>query len=183
MRKFSRKDFFGALSITLVLIIALYGIVHYQNCRTHTNIVAVKGASLQGIVGGGEQVRSVQGYYTCHDIARGDLVEYAYGNALEAPLVKVVRGMPGDHWRVYKNSNALNVIEVNGQILTTSYGAPYELDEKRGRLLNLYVNDYHGVIPQGAYLIMGNLPNGTLDSSAFGLVAKGDIVGKVFLMK
>jgi hypothetical protein len=38
------------------------------------------------------------------------------------------------------------------------------------------------VIPKDAYLILGNLPNGTIDSSAFGLVAKTDILGRVFVL-
>jgi signal peptidase I len=172
-----------AVVISLIAIsVVFFGVHNYQKCRTHKNIVTIKGASLQGIVSGGQQVRSELGYYDCHDILRGDLVEYAYGQALDAPVVKIVKGIPGDRWRVYAQKNGLSVIEVNGELLATSDGSLYELDERRGRLLNLYVNDYNGVIPKDAYLILGNLPNGTIDSSAFGLVAKTDILGRVFIL-
>lgn len=45
-------------------------------------------------------------------------------------------------------------------------------------MLELYARSYP-VIPQDAYMILGNQIEGTLDSSRFGLVAKQDIVGKV----
>jgi hypothetical protein len=53
------------------------------------------------------------------------------------------------------------------------------LDDQGYRLLSLYEKDYKGIIPEDAYLILGNLPQGSLDSSHFGLVGKKDILGKV----
>jgi type IV secretory pathway protease TraF len=53
------------------------------------------------------------------------------------------------------------------------------LDERGYRVLSLYEKDYKGIIPEDAYLILGNLPQGSLDSSHFGLVGKKDILGKV----
>jgi len=46
-------------------------------------------------------------------------------------------------------------------------------------MLSLYERDYKGVIPKNAYLILGNLVEGSLDSSRFGLVGKSDFLGKV----
>ena len=47
------------------------------------------------------------------------------------------------------------------------------------RLLALYEKDYQGVIPAGAFLILGNAPGGSLDSTQFGLVSQEDLEGKV----
>jgi len=37
---------------------------------------------------------------------------------------------------------------------------------------------YEGIIPEGAYLIFGNLVTGTLDSTQYGLVSIEGIIGK-----
>jgi type IV secretory pathway protease TraF len=63
--------------------------------------------------------------------------------------------------------------------LKNSQNQPYILDERGYRVLSLYEKDYKGIIPEDAYLILGNLPQGSLDSSHFGLVGKKDILGKV----
>ena len=46
-------------------------------------------------------------------------------------------------------------------------------------MLSLYENDYKGMIPSKAYLILGNLSGGSLDASRFGLIDRSDILGKV----
>ena len=46
-------------------------------------------------------------------------------------------------------------------------------------MLELYINDYQGVIPANAYLILGNQAEGSLDSIRFGLIGKEGIVGKI----
>jgi type IV secretory pathway protease TraF len=45
-------------------------------------------------------------------------------------------------------------------------------------MLSLYEKDYKGIIPQNTYLILGDQPSGSVDSSVFGLVDKSDILGK-----
>ena len=45
-------------------------------------------------------------------------------------------------------------------------------------MLALYVRDYHGVIPDGTMLVMGEAPTGTLDSSHFGLVEVKAVVAR-----
>jgi type IV secretory pathway protease TraF len=46
-------------------------------------------------------------------------------------------------------------------------------------MLSLYEKDYKGVIPENAYLLLGNLIFGSLDSTHFGLIDKSGIVAKV----
>ena len=48
-------------------------------------------------------------------------------------------------------------------------------------MLSLYEENYKGVIPENAYLILGNLSGGSLDITHFGFVNKKDILGKVKL--
>jgi len=39
-----------------------------------------------------------------------------------------------------------------------------------------------GIIPENSYLILGNLVSGSIDSTTFGLIDKGDILGKAELI-
>ncbi len=165
----------------LAIAIVIYSISTHSTCRTEKKIATVEGGSLHGIVEGGEQVKILQGYYTCHPIMREDIVEYEYAGGIQTSIIKIIKALPGDQWRVVSTEQDLYRIEVNGQVLRTSFGKPYEIDKSRASLLSSYAQGGHGVIPKGAYLILGNLPRGTTDSTAFGLVSGKDILGKVFL--
>ncbi|MEK7212166.1 MAG: S26 family signal peptidase [Patescibacteria group bacterium] len=58
-------------------------------------------------------------------------------------------------------------------------GKPYLVGDSSYRMLSLYINDYKGQIPVNAYLLLGDNPGGSYDSTAFGLVGRSDILGKV----
>lgn len=165
---------FGALFLILFLM------SHSVRCSTSTRAVIVRGSSLHGIVDGGQEVKIVSGYYACNPIQRDDVVEYQY-SGIESPLIKIVKGLPGDRWGLVKNERGLSEIFINGIALTNSFGVKYEIDELRARILQLYINDYKGIIPPDAYLILGNLPGGSVDSTKFGLVRGGELIGKVFI--
>ena len=72
-------------------------------------------------------------------------------------------------------------ILVNGKVLKNSEGKAYLLNEQRKKILSLYEKDYNGVIPENAYLVLGNLPEGSMDSTRFGLIGKSSIIAKVEL--
>ena len=137
----------------------------------------VRGSSLSGLIEDGKTVRVLFGYYLCNEPQRGEVVLYRYAGD-ENPLLKVVRAVPGDTFHLVKEGNVWQLI-VNGKVLTNTQGIKYQLDEQAHRMLSLYENDYRGVIPPGALLILGNSPEGSLDSTRFGLVDKSDILGKV----
>ena len=97
------------------------------------------------------------------------------------PIIKIVKGVPGDKFGLEKFGNYWQII-INGEVVKNSKGEPYQLSESAYNLLSLYVKDYGGVIPPDTYLILGNLPAGSLDSSRFGLVDKSGIAGKVLAL-
>ena len=161
----------------------------------------VRGESLSGVIEPGTQIEVLLGYYACHAPARNDIVIYRYGGDPD-PLIKIVRGIPGDVFELKKEGQIWRIM-INENVLTTSGGAPYALDDRGYRMLSLYVPDttprtittstttntsttvttsitYRTTqIPPNTYLILGNLPNGSTDSTRFGLVDKSDIIGKV----
>ena len=90
------------------------------------------------------------------------------------PLIKALRGLPGDKFSVSDGK-----IIINGVAAMNSAGEPYRLSPPRAAMIALYVHDDHGVIPPDSFLVMGENPAGSLDSSRFGLVSRQAIIGKL----
>jgi signal peptidase I len=148
-----------------------------QNCTIKIEEKIVRGNSLEPLIKDGETIEVLFGYYDCYPIQRNDIVLYSYsGN--KNPIIKIIKGIPGDKFSLKKTNNGWYIL-INGEILKNSQNQPYIFDERGYKMLSLYEKDYKGIIPEDAYLILGNLSQGSLDSSYFGLVGKKDILGKV----
>lgn len=91
------------------------------------------------------------------------------------PLVKTVVAQPGDRWDVADDGR----VAVNGAEAVAASGRPYRLADAGVRILQLYVRDYGGVIPPDTYLLLGAYEQGSLDAARFGLVQRGDVIGRV----
>lgn len=116
-------------------------------------------------------------FYQCNPISRGDIVLLEAGGRV---YVKSVRALPGDRFHLERGSSGY-FLYVNGHRAVTSLGAPYTLSEAKARMLLLYEHDYKGVIPKDAYLVLGNLPEGSIDATQYGLIGKENIKGRVIL--
>jgi len=103
----------------------------------------------------------------------GDVVLF-HSDSSRVPLIKALRGLPGDKFAVSDGK-----IVINGSTVTNSAGEPYRLSPPRAAMIALYVHDNHGVIPPDSFLVMGENPAGSLDSSRFGLVSRQAIIGRL----
>jgi signal peptidase I len=149
-------------------------------CPVSLKEMIVQGYSMYPFIEPGETVRALFGYYGCHDVSRNDVVLYRYsGN--ENLLIKFIRAVPGDRWRLDKNEVGYNII-VNDSIVLNSEEKLYLIADASIKMLQLYVKDYP-TIPENTYLLLGDKTDGTLDSTAFGLVGKDDIMAKVEVAK
>ncbi len=146
-------------------------------CAVTRETREVRGGSLSGIIASGASIEVLVGYYACHPVLRNDIVMYRYGGNPE-PIIKIVRGVPGDALKLQKEGAVWRIV-VNGKVLATSGGAPYALGDAAHRILSLYVPEGGVVIASSTYLIFGNLAEGSVDSTRFGLVDVSDILGKV----
>jgi len=144
-------------------------------CETAKNYL-VTGMSLSGLIEPGETVKIIKDYYNCHTVQRDDIVAYNYAGRTNF-IIKIVKAIPNDVWKL-QNTGKGNLIIVNGQSLKNSKGQEYVIPDEKSAMLALYVKDYPK-IPDKTYLLLGNDPQGTLDSTRFGLVGLQDIVGKV----
>lgn len=132
----------------------------------------VRGGSLEPLIRPGDTVKILFGYYNCHQINRGDIVIFRHaGN--QTPIIKIVKGIPGDKLELKESNSGWNIL-INDQVLKNSEGQPYLISGNRYKMLSLY----EGVITDNAYLILGNLVSGSLDSTQFGLIDKSDILGR-----
>lgn len=149
-----------------------------EKCKIEKEEKIVRGNSLEGLVNDGQTIKVLKDYYECNSVQRGDIVIYNY-SASKEPIIKIIKGLPGDNFELQNNGSGKYNILVNNKILKISTGQPYELSEAKHKMLALYEKDYKGIIPNDAYLILGNQVGGSLDSTRFGLVGKEGFIGKV----
>ncbi len=122
----------------------------------------------------GQLIEIQQGPAEClGTLKHGDVVLF-HSDSSRVPLIKALRGLPGDKLAVTDGK-----IVINGTAAANSAGEPYRLSPPRAAMIALYVHDDHGVIPPDSFLVMGENPAGSLDSSRFGLVARQAIIGKL----
>lgn len=147
-----------------------------SDCVSEERPLKVRGNSLAGLVEDGAVLKILMGYYKCHPVERDDIIVYNYPGG--DPLVKIAKGISGDKFQLKESAAGCWNILINDKIIKNSQNLPYCISEQGYRMLSLYEKDYSGVIPQDAYLILGNSTGGSLDSTRFGLVGKNDILGK-----
>ena len=148
-----------------------------ETCNLIEEEVIVRGDSLTGVVENDDIVKLLKGFYDCNIVQRDDIIVYDYaGNDL--PIIKIVKGLPGDTIELKESNLGWNVI-INDEVLESSETGEYEL--RNVGMLSLYVEGYEGVIPEDSYLIFGTSSTGTLDSTRFGFIHKDDIIGKIII--
>lgn len=137
----------------------------------------VRGGSMSPLLKDGDVVKIDYGFYSAHEVRRGDLVVCRLAFRKD-PIIKLVRAVPGDRFALKALPDGGALLLVNGSVVKNSAGEPYKFGRRHKRMLALYANDYKGVIPAGSYLLLGDLAGGTLDSSVFGLLDRAAIIGK-----
>jgi signal peptidase I len=176
-RPYSRR-LVAAIAVLAVAAAVYWTFAYPARCRPRLAPAVIQGSSLHGILEGGEVVSINRAAYVCAPVMRGDIIEYRYASS-RTPIVKIVKAVPGDAWGLEKTEDGVFEIIVNGTALRNSFGSLYKITAKQAALLQLYIRDYKGVIPDGAYLILGNMSNGSFDSTQLGLISGRGILGKV----
>lgn len=146
-------------------------------CVSGREQVEVRGQSLGRLFPPGSALTLLHGYYRCNDVRRGDVVALRFGGDAQ-PLAKVVHAVPGDRLALVGTPQGERLV-VNGEVARNSEGAPYGVDAAAQRMLGTYVRGFEGVVPKGAYLVLGDQAIRTMDSRVFGLVAREDLLGRL----
>ena len=185
----SYSSFLGSLILVLALTAFLSLSSLYQtrpetsdnstDYVTEFGLFKVRGSSLTPLINPGQTINLLYGYYDSHPVEREDIVAYDYANN-DVPIIKIVKAIPGDNWRLKKNNHSYQII-VNDKLLKNSVGEIYQIPESNIQMLKLYVKHYP-TLPENTYLLLGNQQEGSLDSTRFGLIDRTGILGKVELM-
>lgn len=168
----------GAAALFLLAAGSTFWYLQQPSCPVIRQPAVIYGGSLQPLLKDGTHITLLRGYYDCHEVGRGDLAAFKWAGSGN-PLVKIVAAIPGDAWALDPQPRALWHIVVNGKTLRNSAGQPYQLTAPEKAFLDLYMNDYKGVVPENTYLMLGDAVEGSSDSRRFGLVNKTDVIGKV----
>jgi signal peptidase I len=148
-----------------------------KDCVSKIEEKIVSGTSLAGILESGTKIKILYDYYQCHEAQREDIIVFQPDLELN-PVVKIIKGLPGDKLAMQGDGNNWNIL-VNEEILRTSTGDAYQVNDNAFQMLSLYIRDYQGKIPPKAHLLLGNTISGSLDSTKYGLIDFSDIIGKV----
>ena len=148
-----------------------------KDCPVEKKQEIVRGDSLEPLIKNGQEIKILYGYYKCNEVKRDDIVAYDYKGNPE-PIIKIVKAIPGDKFSFQKEETGWRIL-INDEILKNSENIPYLINENSYKLLRLYEKSFNGVAPENTYIILGNQPGGTLDSTRFGLIDKSGIMGRV----
>jgi len=148
-----------------------------KDCVSKIEEKIVSGTSLAGILESGTKIKILYDYYQCHEAQREDIFVFQPDLELN-PVVKIIKGLPGDKLAMQGDGKNWNIL-VNEEILRTSTGDAYQVNDNAFQMLSLYIRDYQGKIPPKAHLLLGNTISGSLDSTKYGLIDISDIIGKV----
>ncbi|MFO0753553.1 MAG: signal peptidase I [Thermodesulfovibrionales bacterium] len=166
--------------LTALLIMVIISPLAPRNVSADCSVprsVTVSGISMHPLISDGQTVTVLFGFYQCNPILRGDTVLLDVGGRV---YVKTVKALPKDRFHL-ERTDAGYLLLINKKAGLTSLGTPYVLHEAKARMLLLYERDYKGVIPDDAFLVLGNQPDGTIDSTRYGLIGKTNIKGRVAL--
>ena len=168
------------LSVLIVLSVRVYGSSRtsdIQDCFVETKEMIVQGNSLEPLIMPRKTIKVLFGYYSCHEIKREDVVLFDYA-ASKNPVIKIVKGISGDKFELKQSGSGWNIF-INDKLAKNSESKPYLITGNAYKMLSLYEKDYKGIIPENAYLLLGDRVSGSVDSTTFGLIDKSGIVAKV----
>lgn len=180
---FKYKDFIIVFFLLIIILDYFYikNNLYSQSCFTKEQKI-IRGGSMEPLFHDGDKVSTLKGYYNCHNIGRGDIVLIDYPGDKESLIIKSIKGVPDDKIDLIKGNNSWNIL-INGEYVVNSKGEKYSLTDERSQDLRNDQRDFKGIIPTGRYLILGELNNGTMDSTMSGLFLRQMIKAKVILYK
>lgn len=132
--------------------------------------VTVRGESLAPLLHDGASVMMMP--VSCAGAVRRDDLVIFHTGARDLPVIKIAKALPGDRFAVAKDGT----IRVNGKDIHNSTGTPYILPPSSRIMLESYQRHYKGILPAGAYLLLGDGENGVVDSTRIGLIHRSDFI-------
>lgn len=122
--------------------------------------VVILGSSLHPFIKDGESAYMQPLFCADKEIENGALISF-YNNDRKTSLTKIVKGVPGDYV-----SQCFEGVCINGKQVLNSEGRAYTFSDIRKNI----IKENSGIIPERKYFVLGDVTNGTDDSSKLGLI-------------
>lgn len=152
-----------------------------MDCVQSTQLHSMRQPDMGKLLEKTRQFKILVGYFDCNPPQRGDLVAFQSGEA-ELPLVRVVRGIPGDrvelsategdHWEIVVNGDP--AVEAGAQVRWSPPTTPPPLSEK--------LASQEGILGEDEYLLLAVTRLGESDSVVLGPASKAQIIGMVMVL-
>ena len=148
-----------------------------RDCSVTPSVKYISGESMNELFKAEESITVEEGWYKCHPVERDDIVLIQFPHR-SRPIIKLARVLPGDrfHLELFQGGHHLLV---NDKILKTPKGTPYLFGGHEYKMLALYEESFHGLMPTETYFVFGTVAGGSFDSTRFGPVKVGQLTGRV----
>lgn len=167
----------GILAGIFVIGFIIFFGARISKCPMTKESREVRGASLGDQLKEGTEVTLLKGYYKCNEPKLGDIIAFNASGYAD-PVIKVVKAVPGDTFALSKTEEGNRLI-INGKVAQTFDGTPYTLSDNRYKFLKMYEDGFKGIVPADAYILLGNVPSGSIDSIFYGFIARRHLIGKI----
>jgi signal peptidase I len=180
-KKFSNKRILfiilGIILLSLFLFLLLLNKEQKQEQGEfcYTEIArGVTGNSMEPLIKNGSTVISLQGYYDCNEVQKGDIVGIHF-KTRDEDIIKRIMGMPGDKITIEDD-----YLLINDEKVKNSNNQYYKVDSKAKMVLTKPLKQ--GIIRENNYLVLSdNVSLSTLDSRDFGYVPNHYLISKIEL--
>ncbi len=157
-------DFLQSIVVVMALMVMVYLFIMSPQ--------EISGESMYPTFENGEYILTNKVEYKLHEPKRGDVVVFKSPGNKDIDYIKRIIGAPGDQVKLTDGK-----YYVNGQLLSETY-LPQNLYTFAGSFLK---ENQEVTVPAGYYFVSGDNRPHSLDSREFGVIPKGDIIGKAFL--
>ncbi len=151
-------------TIREILKVVLIALVIFLVMRVTVQTFVVDGCSMEPNVHDGEFLVVNKIVYHLHSPRRGDVIVFQPPKNPKRDFIKRVIGLPGDEIAIEDG-----YVYVNGQLLEEDYFS----EKPRG---SYYLEE----VPPDSYFVLGDNRNCSSDSRYWGMVPRGNIVGKAW---
>jgi signal peptidase I len=149
-----------------------------QKCPAGIIDFEVPDVYMRGRLEKGAKIKVELNWYHCHEPKRDDLVLYRYSWKRD-PVIKRIVALPGDTIRLNKDPEGRGWnLYVNDERIGED-DQPFFFGVKNVKPpLELYAEANKGRVKPGHVVLLSSFPPGDSDSTIFGAIDLGDVVGK-----
>ena len=143
---------------------------------TQEKTIHINGNSMRGIFSNDQSTKAYYGYYACNPVKKDDIVILKFSSL----LIKRVVATSGDSAYYKKVGEDMFHLVVEEKVVKTSENTPYTFTKNRIKVLHSELKKNNFIVPYNSVILLGNLKDGTKDSSRFGMLSTKKLIAKVY---